>query len=330
MPLEDEVFAPHPWLKNGHLMTFAGAFWRRHFALPPAEDRHFEVEAESKILGHCHWQEGRELAAPLLVLVHGLEGSSRSNYMLGIAEKAWQRGFHVIRLNQRNCGGTERLTPTLYNSGMSRDYRAVFEELSSGEGFSRIFFVGYSMGGNLVTKMAGEMGHRAHPALRGIAVVCPALDLRACADALERPDNYFYERHFVSGLLARYATKAALFPERYRKNGFGAIRTVREFDDLITAPQFGYRDAEEYYEAASAKSVVDRIEVPTLLIAAEDDPFVPLRAIRATGIERNPFVKFRAPAHGGHCGFISRKHGAARFWAESRIVDFCASFAAKA
>jgi uncharacterized protein len=327
MPPEVEVFVPHPWLRNGHLMTFAAALWRRRFALPPAEDRHFEVEAESKILGHCHWQKGRDKAAPLLVLVHGLEGSSRSNYMLGIAEKAWQRGFHVIRLNQRNCGGTERLTPTLYNSGMSHDYRAVLEELSHGEGFSRIFFVGYSMGGNLVTKMAGELGDLAPPALGGVAVVCPALDLRACADALERPDNYLYERHFVSGLLARYATKAALFPERYRKDGFGPIRTVREFDDLITAPQFGYRNAEEYYAAASAKSVVDRIRVPTLVITAEDDPFVPIRAIRASGIERNPVVRFNAPAHGGHCGFISRESGANRFWAEPRIVDFCAGLA---
>jgi predicted alpha/beta-fold hydrolase len=308
-------------------MTVAAAFWRRQFRLPRAEERCFQVDPDSKLLGHCHWQSGRDRGTPLVVLVHGLEGSSISNYMLGIGEKAWQRGFHVIRLNQRNCGGTERLTPTLYNSGMSEDYRTVFNELSSGDGFSSIFFAGYSMGGNLVTKMAGEFGDDVPTALRGVAAVCPALDLAACADALERRDNYFYQRHFVAGLMSRYARKAELFPERYSRNGFGPIRTVRDFDDAITAPQFGYRDAQEYYEAAGAKRVVDKIRVPSLLITAQDDPFVPYEATQASGAEQNPAIQFMAPAHGGHCGFISGKGGSGRFWAEQQVAEFFAALA---
>ena len=308
-------------------MTMAAAFWRRQFRLPRAEERCFQVDPDSKLLGHCHLQSGRDRGTPLVVLVHGLEGSSISNYMLGIGEKAWQRGFHVIRLNQRNCGGTERLTPTLYNSGMSEDYRTVFNELSSGDGFSSIFFAGYSMGGNLVTKMAGEFGDDVPTALSGVAAVCPALDLAACADALERRDNYFYQRHFVAGLTSRYARKAELFPERYSRNGFGPIRTVREFDDAITAPQFGYRDAQEYYEAAGAKRVVDKIRVPSLLITAQDDPFVPYEATQASGAEQNPAIQFIAPAHGGHCGFISGKSGSGRFWAEQQVAEFFAALA---
>ncbi len=136
-------------------MTIVSAFVPRRFDLPPAETRLFQVDAESQLLGHCHWQPGKRKDVPVLVIVHGLEGSSDSNYVRGIAEKAFHRGFHVVRMNQRNCGGTEALTPTLYNSGMSADYRAVFEELSNAGGFEQIFFVGYSMGGNLVTKMAG-------------------------------------------------------------------------------------------------------------------------------------------------------------------------------
>jgi len=307
-------------------MTVASAFWKRSFSLPSPEDRLFQVDPESRILGHCHWQLGKGKATPLLVLVHGLEGSSDSNYMRGIAEKAWQRGFHVIRLNQRNCGGTELLTPTLDNSGMSGDYCAVLEELA-GDGFAKIFFAGYSMGGNLATKMAGELGENAPSALRGVAAVCPALNLASCADALERADNYFYQRHFVAGLMSRYANKARLFPQRYSSNGFARIRTVREFDDAITAPNFGYRDAQEYYEAAGAKRIVDKIRVPYLLITAQDDPFVPFDAIRATGAEQNPHITFAAPKHGGHCAFISNQPGPQRFWAESRIVDFCESLA---
>ena len=305
-------------------MTIVAAYLRRRFALPQAEERCFQVDSDSKILGHCHWQQGKDRDAAVLVLVHGLEGSSASNYMLGIAEKAWQRGFHVVRLNQRNCGGTELLTPTLYNSGMSSDYRAVFEELSTGDGFTRIFFVGYSMGGNLVTKMAGEFGEAVPKALLGVAAVCPSIDPAACADELERRNNYFYQRHFVAGLMSRYSRKVELFPQRYEPNGFGRIRTLRQFDDAITAPQFGYRDAQAYYEAAGAKCLIDKIRVPMLLITAQDDPFVPFEATLASGVDKNPAIVFKAPEHGGHCGFISDQSGAERFWAEQRIVDFCA------
>jgi len=323
MSLEVPNFEPHPLLKNSHLMTIAAAWWMRTFDLAPAEDRLFQVDAESKILGHCHWQEGKRLDMPVIALVHGLEGSSGSNYMLGIAEKAWANGFHVVRLNQRNCGGTELLTPTLYNSGMSGDYRAILEELANGDGFEQVFFAGYSMGGNLVTKMAGEFGCSAPRQLRGVCAVCPALDLASCADELERWDNYFYRARFVRGLLNRYQRKAELFPQRYSKNGFGSIRTVREFDDAITAPQFGFKDAQEYYESAGAKRVVAQIRAPYLLITAQDDPFVPYEAIRASGAERNPMIRFVAPEHGGHCGFVSRHSGQRRFWAEERIVEFC-------
>ncbi len=196
-------FEPHPLLKSAHAMTIATALVPRRFDIPSAEARLFQVDPDSRLLGHCHWQPGKRKDVPTLVIVHGLEGSSDSNYVRGIAEKAFHRGFHVVRMNQRNCGGTEILTPTLYNSGMSGDYRAVFEELSNGDGLQHIFFAGYSMGGNLLTKMAGEFGSAVPKVLRGACVVCPALDLGACADALERTENYLYQRRFVAGLMSR-------------------------------------------------------------------------------------------------------------------------------
>src|SRR5260370_19365051 len=206
-------FEPHPLLKNGHVMLFVSAFVPRGFDTPPAEARLFQVDPESRLLSQCHWQPGKRKDVPVIVVVHGLEGSSDSNYVRGIAEKAFHRGFHVLRMNQRNCGGTEALTPTLYNSGMSADYPSVFEELSNRDGFEQIFFAGYSMGGNLVTKMAGEFGAAVPKALGGVSAVCPALDLAACADPLEPRDNYLYQRRFVNGLRARYATRHKLLPE---------------------------------------------------------------------------------------------------------------------
>ena len=317
-------FEPHRWMRSGHAQTIAAAFAPRRFALPAGEDRLFRVDAETHLKGLCHWQEGRRPDLPVIVIVHGLEGSSDSNYSRGIADKAFARGFHSVRLNQRNCGGTERLTPTLYNSGLSGDYRAVLMDLA-GEGFEQIFFAGYSMGGNLVTKMAGELGKAAPKQLRGVAVVCPALDLSACADALQKNENYLYQRHFVKGLMARYLRKADLFPDKYARNGFGPIRTVREFDDAITAPHFGYKNAEEYYQAAGAKKVIAQVAVPLLLITAQDDPFVPYELFLRARVDENPCVRFVAPDHGGHCGFVSRWSGAERFWAEQRVVEFVAA-----
>jgi len=315
------AFEPHLLLRGGHAQTIAAAFVPRTFAQAALEERLFRVDSETQLKGVCHWQEGKRRELPVIVIVHGLEGSSDSNYARGIADKAHARGFHAVRMNQRNCGGTERLTPTLYNSGLSGDYRAVLMDLI-GEGFQKVFFAGYSMGGNLVTKMAGELGESAPKELKGVAGVCPALDLSACADALEKGENYLYQRHFVRGLMERYRRKSELFPERYTRNGFGTIRTVREFDDAITAPHFGYKDAEEYYEAAGAKKVIGKVAVPTLLITAQDDPFVPYEAFLRARVAENPRVEFIAPEHGGHCGFISRWSGAERFWAEERILEF--------
>jgi uncharacterized protein len=328
MPAEIRQFEPYPYLRSAHAQTVAAAFARRKFALPTGEERLFRIDQQTQLRGVCHWQPGKSRELPVIVIVHGLEGSCDSNYVRGIADKAWSRGFHAVRMNQRNCGGTERLTPTLYNSGLSDDYRAVLMELIS-EGYDKIFFAGYSMGGNLVSKMAGELGSSRPEQLRGVAVVCPAIDLSACADALEEKYNYLYQWHFVRNLMERYGRKCELFPEIYKRDGFGPIRTVREFDDAITAPHFGFKDAEEYYQAASAKKVIGNVAVPLLMITAQDDPFVPYVSFLAARVEHNPCVRFVAPEHGGHCGFVSKWTGPERFWAEQRIIEFVVALAFK-
>jgi len=196
-------FIPHKALRNGHLMTIVASFWRRAYPrLPAGVPRLFQTEPGTQVRGDCHFHENpRE--HPTLILLHGLEGSSESDYMLGTAEKAWVAGFNVVRLNQRNCGGTEMLTETLYHSGLSCDIRAVVLELIERDRLPEIFAAGFSMGGNLVLKMAGEFGDAAPPELRGFVGVAPAFDLARCADALAEPRNFLYERHFVRGLKRR-------------------------------------------------------------------------------------------------------------------------------
>ena len=315
------AFEPLRWIAGADLMTVAASFWPRRFPLLPSpEDRLVEIEPGTRILVRCHWQAERR-ARPALVLVHGLEGSSESGYMRGTAERAWEAGFHVVRMNQRNCGGTEHLTPTLYNSSLSGDVRAVIAELIEREGLAEIFAAGFSLGGNLVLKMAGEMGEGAPGELRAVAGVSPSLDLAACASSLEAPRNWIYERYFVRRLKRRILRKAELFPERYRLNGMDEIRSIRQFDDRITAPYSGFRDAADYYFRASALRVIERIRRPALVVAAQDDPMVPFASFDRPEIREQPFIRLIAPRNGGHCGFISR-WGGERFWVEGVVVEY--------
>ncbi len=304
-------------------MTIAGAYWQRKFPrLPLGVSRLFDVEPGTQVRGECHWQKDPR-AHSTIVILHGLEGSSESGYMLGTAEKGFAAGFNVVRLNQRNCGGTERLTPSLYHSGLSGDIRAVLLELIERDGLQELFAAGFSMGGNLVLKMAGEFGDAAPPQLRGFAAVAPAMDLAACAAALEEPRNFLYEAHFVRGLKQRTRYKASLFPQRYSLNGLNRVRSVREFDDVVTAPYCGFRDAADYYARSSAKRLLGAIRRPTLIMAAQDDPVVPFAFFDTPAIRENPSIIFVAPEYGGHCAFIAREDGDERFWSEARIVEFC-------
>ena len=318
-------FEPHPLLRNPHAQTLAATFLPRRFPrLPPGVSREFETEPGTRIRGECHWQAvPRE--HPTLVLVHGLEGSFESGYMLGLADRAFAAGWNAVRLNQRNCGGTEALTPTLYNSGLSGDYRAVLNELIERDTLARIFFAGYSMGGNLVLKMAGELAGAAPPQLRGVAGVCATIDLAECADAIALPGNFIYEEHFVRNLKKRMRRKAALFPGKFDLGPLARVRTVREFDDKITARYCGFRDANDYYSRSSALRVAAGIRVPTLIVTAQDDPFVPFASFSDPAITNNANIHVIAPEHGGHCAFISRYAGDARFWAEACVMEFFAS-----
>lgn len=315
-------FTPHPWLTNPHAQTLAARARPRPHLLAnvPTEDRLFHVDPQSRIKGVCSWHPNPQ--APGLVLVHGLEGCHDSHYMRGLAHKAWHAGWHVIRLNQRNCGGTEHLTPTLYNAGLSRDVRAVADELVRQDGIQALWLAGYSMGGNLVLKMAGEAGD-ACSGLRGVAAVCPNVHPAACVAALEQRRNWIYHQYFLRKLKARLRRKARLFPGQWDLSLLNTVRTLSQFDDAYTAPDGGYRNAADYYERAGARHVLEDIRVPTLLITARDDPFVPFAALDMPRIRRNPCIQLITPAKGGHCGFLqhARTDEDGR-WAENRIVEF--------
>lgn len=316
-------FTPPVFLRNAHLMTLAPQYWPRDTSQQqiPQCERLFATEPGTRLLGFCHWQPQRA-ESPTIVLVHGLEGCADSHYMRGIAVKAYRCGFNVVRMNQRTCGGTEHLTPTLYNSGLSGDYREIVNQLATVDGLTRIWLAGYSMGGNLVLKAAGEMG-AAVPALAGVAAVCPNIDPTQCVAALEQPRNWIYHQHFLSRLKARMKRKAGLFPGKWDLRAMRSMKTISQFDDYYTARDGGYRDGADYYDRAGARHVLRRIAVPALIITAQDDPFIPYSLFTGPELVENRAIELLAPRHGGHCGFFSPSHnGEDSYWAENRMVEF--------
>jgi predicted alpha/beta-fold hydrolase len=242
--------------------------------------------------------------------------------MRGLADKAFARGFNVILLNQRNCGGTEALTQSLYHSGLTEDANHVITEIAA-EGIDRVVVAGYSLGGNLALKLAGDHGDKAPPALRGVCAVSPVLELAECVRALERRQNVIYHWNFVRGLKARMRRKGLTHPGRFPLDRLDSVHSVRQFDEVFTAPCFGFQGADDYYYRASAMRVIDRIRVPALVITSKDDPFVPVGPFLDPRLASNPSIKVIVTRHGGHCGFVTDPAGSDDgYWAERQVVTF--------
>jgi hypothetical protein len=261
--------------------------------------------------------------------------------MLGVTQKALKAGMNVIRFNQRNCGGTDSLAPVLYHSGLSNDVAAVANNVIASDGITRIALVGFSMGGNIVLKLAGEWGSKA-PQLLAVVAVCPAIDLATSADALHERGNRIYETYFLWALRRRMRQKARLFPGKFDVKRLRGIRSLREFDDKVTAYYCGFTGVDDYYDRASAAHVVERIAVPTLIIYAANDPFVRITSQTRLKIAANQNIRFIETEDGGHCAFMgtpvkpSANRGAGAqssrdghndgYWAEHEIVDFLHQF----
>lgn len=280
-----------------------------------------EVQPGIKVLCHCHWQPNRQKALTVII-VHGLEGSSDSEYMLGIAEKGLAAGMNVVRVNQRNCGGTDHMAPTLYNSSLSNDLVAVAQNLIAQDQISSFALAGFSMGGNLVLKAAGEWGTEGPAEFRAVVAVCPSMDLAASADALHEPANRLYEKYFLEKLGRRFRAKARLFPDVFDPSRLRGLKSLRDFDDKITAYYCGFEGAADYYARAAASNVVEQISVPTLLLHAANDPFIRIVPETRRKIAANPNILFIETEDGGHCSFLADPDGYDGHWAERAVVGF--------
>lgn len=314
MALDNGGLPPYrPLLSNPHWLTILGNFWPRKLDMRPypEQNRLFRTEPDVQVLVQSQRPAGESRGE--LVLIHGLEGAGDAGYMRTMAKAALDAGFAVNRFNIRTCGGTERLANTLYHAGLTSDLRFVLNQIGR-----PVHLVGYSLGGNMILKLAGELGEEAAPLIASICAVSTPIDLAACARTISKPSNRIYERRFLKRMRKRVVETG-----RFTASQVRAARTIWEFDDVLTGPSFGFRGAEHYYETQSARQFLERIRVPVLLIQARDDIFIPFEIFQHPAVKVNPWVRLHVTEHGGHLGFLSRTKP--RFWLDGAVLEWIES-----
>jgi len=308
-----------PFFRNPHLLTIAGNFWKRDIdeSRFPTRAVVYPTQPGTQILIHENRPAG-EVRGEVL-LHHGLEGSSRSGYMLSMAQCLLEVGYAVHRINMRSCGGTEQLTDTLYHSGLTADVRALLERFRA-DGRAPCFLVGFSLGGNVSLKLAGELGESARELLAGVCAVSTPIDLHACVRRLGAQENWIYEQRFVRSLRGRYLRRHLQYPDRFPLDGLEQTRTVFDFDNQFTAKAFEFGDAPNYYATQSAVRFLDGIRLPVLMVQAKDDPLIPFNIFETERVRGNPWIRLVATESGGHLGYISRRRP--RFWLDLLVRDW--------
>jgi uncharacterized protein len=307
-----------PFFRNPHLATLAGNYWRRELDERrfPVQARYYDTEPGVQVLVHSQSPVAEPVAQ--LILVHGLEGSSSAGYARSLAQAALEAGCATHRFNMRSCGGTERLSGrTLYHSGQTADLLAVIDQLPLR---SPIFLAGFSLGGNVVLKLAGELGPSAPQRIGGVMAISTPIDLAACVRQLDKPSNILYARRFVTRLKERVRVKERLTPGLFDLSGLQRVRNIYDFDDQVTAQAFGFGSADNYYATQSSNQFLDRIRVPTLVVQAKDDPLIPFAVYHHPAFSANPHLRLLAVEHGGHLGFISKTRP--RFWLDRVLVNW--------
>lgn len=306
-------FAAPWWLPGGHLQTIVPSL------LPPPRvplrrERWETPDGDFIDVDFC----GAQTTKRTVVLFHGLEGCSDSHYARALAAYAVKRNWRLAIPHFRGCSGEPNRLARAYHSGDSDEVDWIVRRFSS-----PVFAVGVSLGGNALLKWLGERGTQAQSSVcRAVAVSAP-IDLAAAGSALDRGFNRFlYTRHFLSTLKPKSLAKLEVFPGLYDGTKVRAARSFREFDNLVTAPLHGFRDTDHYWASSSSGQYLARIAVPTLLLNARNDPFLPEHALLAAAREASEFVMLEFPATGGHAGFLATPFPGRHSWLPQRIDEF--------
>jgi hypothetical protein len=320
-----EAFSPARGLGNPHIQTVLGRLLRPAFDVPLRRERLETPDGDFLDLDYAGEAEpGGAMTAPLVVVLHGLEGRSTRKYMGTTYRALLARGLQPVGLNFRGCSGEPNRTARAYHSGETGDLHLVLDTLRSRHDVP-LGVVGYSLGGNVTLKFLGEGGAAGRVAA-GAAVSVP-FDLTAGAAVLERGlmARLVYSPYFLRKLRPKVLEKAALLEGRIDLEAVARVRTIREFDDLVTAPTFGFDDAADYYARSSSARFIAGITVPTLVVHSRDDPFLPADRIPEAALRSNPAVTAVITDRGGHQGYLAGSLRRPRFWVEEAVAHFMAS-----
>jgi predicted alpha/beta-fold hydrolase len=316
-------FEPHPLLRGGHLQTIAGRYLPSPRTRLPSTYHEVPLGDGDRLSALESIPPGWRQGDPAVILVHGLAGCARSPYVVRVAVRLVALGVRVVRMNLRGAGSGFGLARGIYHSGRTEDLRAVADRLAGRAPGSPIGLVGFSLGANLVLKLAAEAAAVPMAGLDCVVAANPPLDLSVCCRHIQRPENRIYDRNFVRLLRAEVCKLHAAFPDLEPADLSQAL-TLYDFDDVYTAPRNGFAGAEDYYGRCSAGPLVPRIQIPGLVVHAEDDPFIPPEPFRLVRFPTQ--LALELIPSGGHLGYVSRtRWGGDRRWLDVRLASWLAS-----
>ncbi len=314
-------FIPPFWLRHGHAQTIYGSLWAPAPAVP--WKREIWPCPDDDFIHVDRWGETPD--RPTFVIFHGLEGNTQSSYVKAMAHHAKQRGWNVVAPNFRGCSGTINRAPRLYHAGDSAEIHWILEQLRDSSSLP-LFAAGISLGGNMLLKWLGEQGKAATKLLTAAAAIAPPLELAKVGRHLDTGFNRIYSRHFLASLKLKAREKFRQYPGLFDLASVLRATTLREFDDHFMAPLHGFSGVDDYWTRASSKPWVQSITVPTLLLNAKDDPFIPTDA-HLLPQECPPALHLDQQPHGGHVGFVSAPFPGRLQWMPERILQHLSSHA---
>lgn len=321
-------FTPPRWLRSNHLQTIVPNQLRRH----PA-GRALAQRSEPIVIGtpdddrlQLYWSSNGSSAPAVLVVLHGLTGCAEAENVLSVAAKGHLAGFDVVRVDLRNSLG-DNPSIGVGHAGRSEDLRVVVDHARERSPGAPIAVIGFSLGGNITLKALGEYGNEAPTELRAAAVISVPIDLDDACRAIDGSGNWIYRNYFLRRLTWRYETRRQAHPDLLPDLDLAPISSIREWDNAVVAPLSGFADAEDYYARCSSLRVLEEIRAPSLVVQAQDDPFIPFAPFSRAEVRTNDYLELMAPPRGGHVGFFAATSNGDpdRFWAENRALEFCAA-----
>jgi predicted alpha/beta-fold hydrolase len=311
--IETNNYHPHLPFRNGHLNTIFPALFRQ--TQPLVYQRERITTPDDDFLDVDFLRQGKSRVAFLL---HGLEGSSSSQYIKGATDIFFQNGWDVAMINHRSCSGEMNRQRRMYHSGVTDDPHTVIQRLK--KDYDEIVMVGFSLGGNMTLKYLGEWGEKADPILKCAVAISVPIDLHSCSLRIISPSNFIYDKRFLRSLSKKVHLKHKQFPETFKPEHLKQVKNLWDFDEYFTAPLHGFEGAKGYYANCSSLPGLKNIRIPTLLINALDDPMLGEECYPISIAEASGHLHFMAPQYGGHCGFT--RFGERNYWQELEMIEF--------